>query len=712
MSYDQLSYGIRKYIREQGWRALRPIQNAAISRILVSEDNFILASKTASGKTEAAFLPILSKLNFNEPGILVLYISPLIALINDQFYRIEELCSELDIEVTKWHGEANRTLKNKIVENPHGILMITPESLEAMFINKPYDVKRLFSNLKYIVIDEIHSFIGSDRGTQLKSIIARLRLKNHHRFCIVGLSATIGSYDEAKCFTGEAERTKILLDKTHKDSEVSFAYFEGENEQELPLSLLKNIYNETINNRVLIFPNTRGRVEEVAVKLRKLSSRLRGHGNYFAHHSSIDKDRREQIESFAKESNGVPFCITCTSTLELGIDIGGIDEVIQIDSTFSVSSLIQRAGRSGREDGKCSKLHLVATRKWSLIQAMACWLLYKKGFIEPPEICEKPYDILVHQSLSIIKSSGGIDIDLLVNNIHENAAFVQVDVQEVLEILHYLISTNIVERLRNELIIGVDGEPIVNSRDFYSVFKTVNNFEVIHKGARIGELPLSPQLTIESNVLLSARIWKIVDIDNKARKIFVVPALDGKKPVFFGEGGDVNNKITEEMFTIIFSNANYEFLDTACSDVLKMVRSDFHCFADALNFMERPVILKEDKCYFYPFIGSRVIRTLELLFKHAEIAGSFNAIHNYFELDVNFSAFMNTWNNLTQSLINVDVIIEQLIIENPNIIRFSKWGFLLPLKYQILLMKDKYFDIPGCLEFVRKVKIITAQKIG
>jgi ATP-dependent Lhr-like helicase len=148
MSYNLLSEPIRKYIRDKGWEQLRPIQSAAIERIISTDDNYILASRTASGKTEAAFLPILSKVNFNETGVLVLYISPLIALINDQFYRIEELCKNLEVTVTKWHGEANKTLKDRLVKQPTGIVLITPESLEAMFVNKPFNVKHLFFKLK------------------------------------------------------------------------------------------------------------------------------------------------------------------------------------------------------------------------------------------------------------------------------------------------------------------------------------------------------------------------------------------------------------------------------------------------------------------------------------------------------------------------------------------------------------------------------------
>lgn len=357
MSYQLLSEPIRKYIREKRWESLRPIQAAAISRIISTDNNYILASKTASGKTEAAFLPILSKTDFNKAGVQVLYISPLIALINDQFFRIEELCKNLEIKVTKWHGEAKKSLKTGLIKNPSGIVLITPESLEAMFVNAPYNVNTLLGNLSYIVIDEIHSFLGADRGIQLMSILSRIEQVNKNKIITIGLSATIGdaNYIEAKRITGDIDNTKVLLDRTKKDTEAKFKYFKNST-NELSLDLLKDLYLETNMNKVLIFPNSRGRTEEVAVKLRKISDRVNGHKNYYSHHSSVDKEIRESIEYFAKNNERFNFCIACTSTLELGIDIGTVDKIVQIDSTHSVASLVQRIGRSGRREGEKSRL--------------------------------------------------------------------------------------------------------------------------------------------------------------------------------------------------------------------------------------------------------------------------------------------------------------------------------------------------------------------
>lgn len=341
-SYRLLSEPIRKYIAEQNWSELRPIQDAAIQRILTTTDNYILSAKTASGKTEAAFLPILTDVDFSESGVQVLYVSPLIALINDQFKRIEELCEHLDIMITKWHGEASQSAKKKLIKNPNGIVLITPESLEAMFCNRSHEIPHLFSNLKYVVIDEIHYFDGTNRGVQLNSLLYRIQKRANANFRLIGLSATIGDLESIKKFGGRPLETKVLKDSSSKPTRVSFKYFENKGGNNYNLDLIKDLFKEVYNNKVLIFPNSRGKVEEITHYLLKISKQGNLHTNFFAHHSSVDKSLREYIENFAKTNTYSPFSICCTSTLELGIDIGSVDKVVQIDSTFNIASLVQR----------------------------------------------------------------------------------------------------------------------------------------------------------------------------------------------------------------------------------------------------------------------------------------------------------------------------------------------------------------------------------
>lgn len=704
-AFELLSPAIRKFVRDKKWENFRAIQTEAIKRITSNDDHYILASRTASGKTEAAFLPILSKVNFNDPGVAVLYISPLIALINDQFMRVEDLCKNLEVLVTKWHGEANKTLKTKLVKDPQGVVLITPESLEAMFVNKPYDVKNLFSNLKYVVIDEIHSFIGSDRGVHLKSILSRMQAINHNKFSVIGLSATLGDFQEAKKFTGDPGKTIVLRDTASKDLEASFRYFKQATAV-LPLALLKDLYKETRDSKALVFPNSRGKAEEVAVNLVKIAKLVNGHTNYFSHHSSIDKELREYVEEFAKSKVRRNFTIACTSTLELGIDIGSVDQVIQLDAAHSIASLIQRVGRSGRREGAKSRLLLYATEPWSLLQSLASWLLYLEGFIEPPAVIDYPYDILLHQALSIIKGHSGIRKKDLVDQLKHNFAFNMIAVEDIEEIITHLISIDFVEQLGVELIIGVEGEKIVNGRDFYTVFETQIYYKVITAGNGIGQIPLTPQVREDENILLAAMIWKIKFVDHAAKKIEVIPANDGRKPLFFGDGGDIHPKIREKMMEILFSEEVYPVLDEASTLELDKLRREFHVFPIQDLAFERPLLIGARECELFSFTGSRINRTLSFLWKLKGIGHTAADQKSLFEMPASLLSQDISINLLDPVVDNLDFHLDNFLVENPNVLSSSKWAVYLPVKFRKQMLKEKYFDFEGAFRF-KSIKWVT-----
>lgn len=705
MAFELLSEPIRRFIRDKGWESLRPIQAAAIQRILSTEENYILASRTASGKTEAAFLPILSKVNFNEKGVRVLYISPLIALINDQFLRVEELCKNLDVPVTKWHGEAAKGAKDSLVRNPSGIVLITAESLESMFVNKPYLVKELFGAIQFVVIDEIHSFIGSDRGIQLKSLLARLQIVCSAPFRTIGLSATIGDYEEAKNFTGNPACTKVLLDRTAKEMTTVFRYFENEKE-ELPLDLLKSLYLETKDNKVLLFPNSRGRAEEVAVKLKKLSDRFDGHGNYFSHHSSVDKEVREYVEHFAKNNRRHNFLISCTSTLELGIDIGSVDEVVQIDATHSIASLIQRVGRSGRREGEKSFLYLYATNGWSLLQSLACYTLYLEGFIEPPQVTAKAYDIFLHQVLSIVKGYSGLNYKDLMAQLEKNFAFSGIIRDEQESIVHHLVAMDLLEQIGKELIIGVEGEYIVSSRDFYSVFKSEEAFKVVNAGNKIGDVPYSLQIKEGENILLAARIWKIVGVDMKLKKVEVVPAKDGKKPIFFGSGVSLHAKIRERMLELLFSDEAFDFLEETALDKLAELRGEFSCFSINDCSQQRPLLVGKKEVTLFTFTGTRINRTLSFLMDCAGLKHLLDEKNSSIQVEITKKELLSRWNSLPIDKETLDVELANLIAQKPALLDFSKWGIHLPLPFKMKLLKERYFDFEGATLFISTVALI------
>ncbi|KJF43465.1 DEAD/DEAH box helicase [Draconibacterium sediminis] len=707
MSYKLLSEPIRKYIRDKRWESLRPIQAAAISKIITTDNNYILASRTASGKTEAAFLPILSKADFNRIGVQVLYISPLIALINDQFFRIEDLCKDLEIKVTKWHAEAKKSLKTNLIKNPNGIVLITPESLEAMFVNAPYNISTLFGNLNYIVIDEIHSFLGVDRGLQLMSLLSRIQQVNKSQIITIGLSATIGdeNYIEAKRLTGNISETKVLLDRTKKETEAKFKYFKNST-AELSLDLLKDLYKETSSNKVLVFPNSRGRTEEVAVNLRKISDKVNGHKYYYSHHSSVDKEIRESIERFAKSNERFNFCISCTSTLELGIDIGTVDKIVQIDSTHSVSSLVQRIGRSGRRDGEKSIVNIYATDKWSLLQSLACWQLYKDGFLEPIKTAEKHYDILLHQLLSIVKQLSGCSKTDLIKRLKNNFAFIAIEEQKINAIIEEAIKSDYLEIIQREIILGIEGENIVNSREFYSVFKTEPSFKVIFSGKKIGDIPFSTQVKIDENILLAAKIWKIKDIDLKGRKIIVIPARDGKKPMFFGGGGNIHSRIREEMLQILKSNEEYSELDESSNSILEKLRYDFKEFQISNFKYDKPVIQKEGKLVIYTFTGTKINKSLHFLLSLAGHEISLNDHDSTLELYIGISDFTDLVAEVNKAYRAIDEHLQLALEENESLLGFSKWGEFLPIKYKIEIVKERYFDFETAIELLNNIELI------
>ncbi|OON66249.1 DEAD/DEAH box helicase [Hymenobacter sp. CRA2] len=709
MSYELLAEPVRRYIRDQRWESLRPIQAAAIQHILATNDNYLLASRTASGKTEAAFLPILSKVDFRVAGVPVLYISPLIALINDQFQRVEQLCRYLDVPVTKWHGEASRTAKQKLLQQPAGIVLITPESLEAMFVNAPYQVKTLFASLRYVVIDEIHSFLGTDRGIHLQSLLARLRAVNTtNQFAVVGLSATIGDYSEAKRFTGDESRTKVLLDRTGKDIVAQFRYFPADDTGgDVPLPLLKDLYKQTSTSKALIFPNSRGLAEVIAVKLRQIADRVGGHPHYFSHHSSVHKEVREYVEHFAKNNQRQPFCIACTSTLELGIDIGSVEKVVQVDAAHSIASLIQRVGRSGRRNDEQSQLLLYATEPWSLLQSLACWQLYQEGFVEPLRTARLPYDLLLHQALSIVKERSGCSRAALLMQLRQNAAFTEIPAADAEAVVEELLRIGWLEALGGELIIGVDGEFVVNSRDFYSVFKTELALKVVHAGQTVGEIPFSPQVQADENLLLAARIWKIKYVDVPAKRVEVVPAHDGKKPMFFGGGGVVHPRIREQMLQLLSTKTVPAELDEAGREVLRVLRQEFAgCGLPPEAGHARPVLVQEDKLTLFTFNGTKINRSLTFLLQCLDIEFVADERKSSLTLSVAPALLKDLFEQLRLFALDVDFHLQDAVASNPGLLEFAKWGAALPPHFQVAILKERYFDFEGTAEFLEKTELV------
>ena len=308
--------------------------------------------------------------------------------------------------------------------------------------------------------------------------------------------------------------------------------------------------------------------------------------------------------------------------------------------------------------------------------------------------------------LSITKQYSGISLKELKKQITENNAFNKIELSEIDEIITHLTQIDLLEILQKEVIIGIEGEKIVNGRDFYSVFKTEDNFKILNSCYEIGEIPFSPQIIEDENILLSARIWKIKFIDLKAKKIEVIPANDGKKPIFFGNGNTTHQRIREKMIDIIYSKTEFDFLDQPCCREIETLRKKFSAFNINNIQTDRPLLIKDQHVELFTFTGTKINRTIQLLLNIAGIKNTLNDSSTSFEINASKEDFISKWDLLTASIEDIDNHISTFLKHKPNIIDFSKWGILLPDKYKIQILKDKYFDIDQTRELLSKIKLI------
>ena len=442
--FHQLHPGVQKWIWQQQWPALRHIQEQAIPPILTGEQDVIISAATAGGKTEAAFLPIFSRLmEETGTGVGALCVSPLKALINDQFRRLSAIGELLEMPVTPWHGDIDAGRKKRLLKQPNGILIITPESLEALFIRHGPDLAAVFQGLNYLVIDELHAFIGSERGKQLQSLMHRVEQVIRRRIPRIGLSATIGDMALAAEFLrpGKAAQVNLILSEEEgqeiqiqvrgyrkvepnleKDlnlnpEEESDEAGDSQDEMDIAAHLFRVLRGDTN----LIFINSRSDVESYTDRLRRLSEQQRVPNEFLPHHGSLSKDIREEAEQALKGDK--PTNVICTTTLEMGIDVGAVKSIAQVGAPFSVSSTRQRLGRSGRKGGDPAIIRFYITEPEvtpttsksdtlhpALVQTIAIVnLMVFERWCEPPIVTKLHLSTLIQQVLSLIAQYGGVN---------------------------------------------------------------------------------------------------------------------------------------------------------------------------------------------------------------------------------------------------------------------------------------------------------------
>lgn len=678
-----LSDAILQWMKDHHWKGLNEFQAHVITQFFTTSHNLILSGRTGIGKSEAWYFSVLSDPKFvNEllSGVGVLYIAPLKALINGQTKRLEDLCERLGVRVTKWHGESKQSEKRSLLNKPEGIMLTTPESMEAMFQCHPEYVTVLFGKLKYIVIDEMHTFLGRDRGTHLQSLLFRRQETCQTQVRYFGLSATLGDdIIYAKSFFGEPEKTKVISEKSGREIETEFRYFPEEEKGKYPDAAIQSLKEDITGHASLIFCGSRGRTEEIVKAVKDLSEDSEK-GHFLSHHGSISKERREETEDFAQ--NATSFGIFSTITLEHGVDIPSVDLICQIGPVHSVSSILQRAGRSGRRDGH-PIIHFYNSRPWEYLQNRAGMTLAQKGRIEATDTTLRPYHVVLHQVLSLVREKGNCSRDSIMEFIRKTPALSFCSEDEANQIVDYALSQEILQEFNGELIIGLSGERLVGRMDSYTVFLTPVTYRVIANGKSIGELEPSTGFSEGATLLLGAQMWEITGIDRKKFVLYVKESDQGKKPTFLSGSPMTCPEIEQEMLSLLYQGGD-------------SVTEDLHQeFMGIKRIGKRGTpVTTGDACMtsVYPFSGTRVFNTLAILF---------NAIKDGYRLSIPLS--WNEFVSMAAGFIENPPSMEEYLLDGVSGEDFVPKVKLEPYLPPILRAKTEasmYYDLTGAIAFL------------
>jgi ATP-dependent Lhr-like helicase len=625
-AFHQLDSRIQRWIWQAGWTELKDAQERAIAPILRGDTDVIIAAATASGKTEAAFFPVLTKLLVNPVGNgVALYISPLKALINDQWARLDGLCESLEIPVTPWHGDSPDSKKKHFLKKPAGCVLITPESLEALLMRHGAGIANTLRGLQYCVIDELHSFLDNARGRQLQSLLHRMDTALARSVPRIGLSATLGKMELAADFLrpGSPERVEIIQshDTTQElqvlvkgyldlpppsDTERSRHCQDGgsiDKDDEVPAGMLgvgRHMFQVLRGSNNLIFPNSRGKVELYSDLLRRQCEREKVPNEFWPHHGSLSREIREETEA-ALKSKERPASAICTTTLELGIDIGAVKSVAQVGPAPSVASLRQRLGRSGRRKGDPAILRVYALEdpltahsaasdqlREGLLQSIAQINLLIRGWYEAPRRSSLHLSTLIQQILALIAQYGGITAARAWQILCQSDVFGGITKDDFSELLRELGTRKVLMQDPSGLLLpDTLGEKLVNHYSFYAAFATDEEFRIVSGGKTLGSVPISRPISEGSYVIFGGRRWHVTALHASEKVIEVVPAKGGRPPLFDGGAGKVHDEVRQEMRRVLSDTPPIPFLDKTAMQLVAEARAYYgKCKLDVVDIMQ------------------------------------------------------------------------------------------------------------------------------
>lgn len=648
-AFDRYAPFVQEYIYQNHWENLRSIQVAAADAIFNTDENVLLTASTASGKTEAAFFPIITLFSEDMPSSVgCIYIGPLKALINDQFSRLNDLCAEADIPVWHWHGDVAQSHKAKLMRHPSGILQITPESLEALLLHKHAAIAKLFGDLRFVVIDEVHSLLRGDRGGQTLCLIERLSRIAGVNPRRIGLSATIGDPEGTGEFLSLGTGRKTIIPKIDAKGgkwRLSMEHFyvkdaHAAEDKQIPNALpvleektddapanadpgIGYIFEHTRGKKCLVFVNSREECEMVTTTLRHYCELNHEPDRFLVHHGNLSASYRETAEGIMKDDSQYMTTVT-TATLELGIDIGRLERAFQIDAPWTVSSFLQRMGRTGRrelppemwfvirEDEPEVRAMLPTTIPWKLLQGIALVQLYlEERWVEPPRLDRLPFSLLYHQTMSTLASCGELSPRALADRVLRLHYFHRITQEDYRVLLRHLIATDHIQQTeQGGLIVGLAGERVINSFKFYGVFQESEEYTVRSESQELGTVVSPPP--VGEKLAIAGHVWQVLDVDHKRRLIYC-RQVKGSVPAYFGQcPGDLHTKILTRMRRVLQEDRQYPYLMKNAVARLEQARFT----AAHSGAAEKPLInLGGNMWCLLPWVGTYTFLTMERFLK-------------------------------------------------------------------------------------------------
>jgi ATP-dependent Lhr-like helicase len=547
-SFDQLHPALQHHVvNSLGWASLRPLQEAAIEPILAGS-HALLVAPTAGGKTEAAMFPLLSRMLAEDwNGLTILYVCPLRALLNNLVIRLAHYCNLLGRRADLWHGDVRDSARRRMIEEPPDVLLVTPESLEVILVSRRHAAPRFFRAVRAIVVDEIHAFAGDDRGWHLLAVLERIGRLAGREPQRLGLSATVGRPERLLAWlAGSSVGPRQVVspsDAVSTEVDVTLDY----------VGTLDNaatvIAGMHLGEKRLVFCDSRSRVEELAARLKKADVET------YVSHSSLGRDeRRRAEEAFAQGRDCV---IVATSTLELGIDVGDLDRVIQVDAPWTVASFLQRLGRTGRRPGTRRNCLFLATAEEPFLRAAGILRLWGDGFVEPVAPPVLPFHILAQQVMALALQEGGIGTHVWPEWIGKMPGFASMLPADRTAVVANMLEAGVLAEDSGLLWLGGRGEAEFGRRHFMELFSSFVSDPMVavrHGRTHLGQVDISTFALRHEEVpviLLGGRSWTVTHIDWSDRIAYVEPSPELGKSRWISSGQPIHYELCQAIRRIL-----------------------------------------------------------------------------------------------------------------------------------------------------------------